>query len=107
MRSLPAPLIMSGSSSFSLLRLVVGREDTGPIFSRDGNRERCKNQTREDGFHNRLIALVFNPSMIRPAIIFYTLFFGAVALRAQDTLFPTSVPTPTPSETTAASPAAT
>ncbi|HWY39679.1 MAG TPA: BsuPI-related putative proteinase inhibitor [Chthoniobacterales bacterium] len=50
---------------------------------------------------------MFNPSMIRPAIIFYTLFFGAVALRAQDTLFPTSLPTPTPSEAAAASPAST
>ena len=54
-----------------------------------------------------MIALVFNPSMIRPAIIFYTLFFGAVALRAQDTLFPTSLPTPTPSEAAVASPAGT
>ena len=42
-----------------------------------------------------MIGFVFNPSMIRPAIIFYALLFVAAALRAQDSLFGPS-PTPTP-----------
>jgi Intracellular proteinase inhibitor len=61
-----------------------------PIFSQDGGRERCHNQARENGFHDRLILFVFNPSMNRPAIIFFALLFAAGDLRAQQTLFPTS-----------------
>jgi Intracellular proteinase inhibitor len=38
---------------------------------------------------------VFNLSMIRPAIIFYSLIFAAASLRAQEEMFETS-PTPTP-----------
>jgi hypothetical protein len=65
------------------------------IFSRDGNGDQCHNQARENGFHDRLIRSVFNPSMIRPAILFYTLLLAAAPLRAQSGLFGTS-PTPTP-----------
>ena len=52
-----------------------------------------------------MIRLVFNLSMIRPAIIFYILFLGAAAVRAQMDLFGTS-PTPTPAEATVTSPTA-
>ena len=78
-------------------------QDAPRIFSQDGNGERCHNQAREDGFHDRLIALVFNLSMIRPAIIFFTLVFAAAAARAQLSLSEGSL-TPTPTETTLSSP---
>ena len=64
------------------------------IFSRDGNGDQCHNLARENGFHDRLIRSVFNPSMIRPAILFYSLLLAAVPLRAQIGSFGTS-PTPT------------
>ena len=73
------------------------------IFSRDGNGEQCHNQAREDGFHDRLIAFVFNLSMIRPAIIFCTFLFAAAGARAQLSLFEGS-PTPTPADTVLSSP---
>jgi intracellular proteinase inhibitor BsuPI len=53
-----------------------------------------------------LIVFVFNPSMIRPAIIFYSLIFAAASLRAQESLLQTS-PTPTPAASTTPVPSAT
>ncbi len=75
------------------------RKNAMSIFSRDGNGDQCHNQARENGFHDRLIRSVFNPSMIRPAILFYSLLLAAAPLRAQLGSFgtsPTPAPTPVP-----------
>jgi hypothetical protein len=37
----------------------VDAKYTMSIFTRDGNGEKCQNQTRENGFHDRLITLPF------------------------------------------------
>lgn len=67
----------------------------GMYFFQDGTGERCHNQAREDGFHDRLIDFVFNLSMIRPAIIFCALVFVGTSARSQLSLTGDS-PTPTP-----------
>src|SRR5579864_4035496 len=79
-------------------------KNTVPIFSQDGNGERCNNQARENGPHNRLIVFVFNLSMIRPAIIFCILLVTGASARAQlSSLFDAS-PTPSPADTLSAAP---
>ena len=41
------------------VRFRVDAKYTMSIFTRDGNGEKCQNQTRENGFHDRLITLPF------------------------------------------------
>jgi len=56
------------------------------IFTGGRNGQKCHNQARDNGFHDQLITLrfVFNPSMIRPTIIF-SLAMATVASLAQET----------------------